>query len=276
MSCDEKPLNPSDKTDEGNTDQPIFEDQLPQFTAVASFYDKLMTGVPYEEWVRYLRKLIRKLDTNVHTVLDLACGTGNVSEILYDQGFEVQGVDISPEMIKVAREKAQNKHFSIPYHIQDAAELSLEKHDFDLCVSLFDSLNYILDPNKMQNVMNRVFDHLRNGGLFIFDMNSMYALENGFFDQQNLYEDDPVRYVWRSEFNPDTRICRIRMHFIVNDGSGEKEFRETHIQYAYREEEVREMLLKAGFRELQTFHRYTFKPVNPITDRIFYASRKPK
>ncbi len=275
MSCDEKPLHHSDKTDEGNIDQQYLEAQLLQFTAVASFYDKLMTGVPYEEWILYLRKMIRKLETKVHTVLDLACGTGNVTEILYDQGYDVQGVDISSEMIKVARKKAQNKHYSIPYHVQDASELSLEKRDYDLCVSFFDSLNYILDPNKLQNAMKRVFDHLRKGGLFIFDMNSIYALENGFFDQENSYEDDPVRYVWRSEFNPDTRICRIRMHFIVNEGTEEKEFRETHIQYAYREEEVREMLLIAGFRELQTFHRYSFKPVNPLTDRIFYACHKP-
>lgn len=249
--------------------------QHPQFTAVASYYDELMTGVPYRDWVHYLQKMIRKLNTQVHSVLDLACGTGNLSEILYEQGFDVQGVDISQDMIDIARHKAQEKHYTITYHIQDASELSLEKRDFDVCVSLFDSLNYILDPIMLQNAIRRVFDHIRKGGLFIFDMNSLYALESGFFDQENLYEDDPVRYIWRSEFNPDSRICRIRMRFIVKEGKEEREFRETHIQYAYREEEVREMLLNAGFRELNSYHRYTFKPVHPLTDRIFYACRKP-
>jgi SAM-dependent methyltransferase len=247
-----------------------------QFEGVAPYYDQLMQGVPYEKWVQYLEQLIRRFQVEVHTVLDLACGTGNVSEILANRGYTVWGVDISSHMIQAAMEKAKRCRLPIHYEVQDASSLSLSNTNFDLCVCLFDSLNYILDPHNLALTFQNVYDHLRPGGLFIFDINSYYALENGFFDQDNMLDDEPLKYIWKSSFDSSTKTCSVHMRFIIKDHDGkETVFYETHFQHAYGFTEILNMLDSSGFQNIQSFHRYTLRPVNAYSDRIFFACKKP-
>ena len=248
----------------------------PAFTEIAPHYDALMRGVPYKQWARYLDRLLSYRRAKPRRVLDLACGTGNVTELLAARGGDVVGVDVSAPMVEVARRKAEQKGLPIRYFVQDAAELDLPGPPFDLCVSFFDSLNYIAEPARLEMAVQRVFAHLAPGGLFIFDINSEFALENGFFDQVNTYTNDRLRYVWRSEYDSETRLCHIHMRFFLRERNGvDREFRETHVQFAYREGELREMLRRAGFAEIETFHAYTFKPVSATTDRIFFIAQRP-
>jgi SAM-dependent methyltransferase len=208
-------------------------------------------------------------------ILDLACGTGNVSEILAREGFTVVGVDIAPAMIAEARRKAAEHKLPLVYYVQDAAELQLPTQDFDLCISLFDSLNYILQPERLASAIQRVAAHLRPGGLFIFDLNSEFALKNRFFDQDNLRTDERLRYDWDSDYLPGSRLCYIRMRFWVREENGlDRTFEETHWQFAYREDEIRAMLDAAGFREIETYHAYTLRAPQRTSDRIFYVARK--
>lgn len=255
--------------------------ESPQFTAVAPHYDVLMREVPYREWVAYLEELLERRGfahggtTSPLRVLDLACGTGNVAQILAGRGCEVVGVDLSEGMVEAARRKAARRDLPIRYYVQDAAELELPGPPFDLCVCLFDSLNYILEPARIARAMERVHAHLRPGGLFIFDINSAYALEHGFFAQDNLHSSDRLRYVWRSDYDPATRLCHVAMRFFLRERTGvDREFRETHVQFAYREDELRDMLSLTGFTALETFHAYTFQPVRPTTDRIFFVAQR--
>jgi ubiquinone/menaquinone biosynthesis C-methylase UbiE len=247
------------------------------FTTIAPYYDMLMRDVPYQSWVRYVQRLLEARRVCPRRVLDLACGTGNVAEILATLGYEVVGVDISAPMIAEARRKTAQRGLSIIYHVQDAAELNLSGPPFDLCLSLFDSLNYIIEPVRLFRAIQRVHQHLHQNGWFIFDINSVFALEKHLFDQENLDANARLRYIWRSEYDPQTRLCHIHMRFILHeDKEGiDHEFRETHVQFAYREEEIREMLEQAGFDQIETYHAYTLKPVHPTTDRIFFIARRP-
>src|SRR5690242_9916389 len=93
------------------------------FTNVAPLYDALMTGVPYTEWVAYLHELLETRQARPHHVLDLACGTGNVTELLAQEGYQMTGVDIAPAMIAAAKRKAVAHRLPIDYFVQDAAEL---------------------------------------------------------------------------------------------------------------------------------------------------------
>jgi ubiquinone/menaquinone biosynthesis C-methylase UbiE len=246
------------------------------FQLVAPYYDTIMRDVPYKEWMRYLVRLLKYREHRGKRVLDLACGTGSVSELLAASGIDVVGVDLSEGMIEAAKRKAARKKLGIEYHVQDAAHLDLPGPPFDLCVSLFDSLNYILSPEQLQEAMNRVFAHLSPRGLFIFDINSAFALENSFFDQDNLESTDKLRYVWRSSYDPNTRLCTVAMRFFHRQRNGiDGEFREMHVQFAYREEELMEMLKVAGFERIETFHAYSMHPVHSTTDRIFFIAQKP-
>jgi ubiquinone/menaquinone biosynthesis C-methylase UbiE len=248
-----------------------------QFTAIAPHYDNLMRSVPYRHWVRYLDDLLKVRKLKPKRILDLACGTGNVSEILARQGYEVVGVDVAAPMIEQAQRKAAKNGQSIAYYVQDAACLDLPAPPFDLCVSLFDSLNYVLDATALERICARVYAHLRPGGLFIFDINSVFALENNFFDQDNMETNDRLRYVWRSEYDPATRLCQVSMRFFLRSKEGvDEEFRELHEQFAYEEDELRIMLMRAGFINISTYHAYTLRPVKATTDRIFFIAQRPE
>ncbi|HLK61640.1 MAG TPA: class I SAM-dependent methyltransferase [Chthonomonadaceae bacterium] len=246
-----------------------------QFQAIAPLYDTLMYGVPYDEWVQYLGKLLHERHATPRHILDLACGTGNVTERLAHLGYAMTGVDIAPGMIASARSKAKAQRLEIAYHIQDAAELDLPGQKFDLCISLFDSLNYITDPTRLALAMERVALHLSRGGLFIFDLNTEFALKNRFFDQDNLGSGEALRYDWKSEFFPDTRLCRVRMRFWYPQEDGtDRAFEEIHWQYAYRTDEILAMLQQAGFDDITTYQAYTFRAPGRASDRIFYIARK--
>jgi ubiquinone/menaquinone biosynthesis C-methylase UbiE len=245
------------------------------FVAVAPLYDALMYGVPYRDWIVYLRDLLEVRHAHPRHVLDLACGTGNVSELLRAEGFDVTGVDIAPGMIAEAKRKAAERNLSIAYFVQDAAELDLPGRRFDLCVSLFDSLNYIVDPERLAQAMLRVAAHLTRSGLFIFDLNTEFALRNHFFDQDNLDTQERLRYDWDSDYFPRTRLCRVRMRFWYREENGqERAFEEVHWQYAYRAEEIMAMLNAAGFDEIATYQAYTLRAPGRTADRIFYVARK--
>lgn len=246
-----------------------------QFGDVAPHYDLLMQGVPYTAWMLYLRKLLGVWKVAPRTVLDLACGTGNVTELLHEEGYDVIGADIAEGMIAQARIKAQEKGLPIAYYIQDAAELDLEKRRFDLCVSLFDSLNYILEPSRLQMAFERVYAHLNAEGLFIFDLNTDFALKNQFFDQDNIHSSEPLKYDWRSVYYPKTNRCKIDMQFAYGLESGEiLQFKEVHWQYAYSTSQIAEMLSAAGFSLYEMYQAYTLRPPSPTSDRIFYVAKK--
>ena len=247
------------------------------FTVVAPYYDLLMRDVPYRAWVRYLHQLLGHRGMRARRVLELACGTGTVAEMLAREGFDVAGVDLSEAMIAAARRKAAERALAIRYYVQDAAEMRVPEGPFDLCVSLFDSLNYITVPARLEASIRRVYEHLRPGGLFIFDVNSAFALKNGFFDQENLNSSDRLRYVWRSEYDSETSLCRVHMRFFWRNAEGvDEEFREEHVQYAYLEEELLDMLEDTGFSNVEAFHAYSFLPVRNTTDRIFFAASRPE
>ena len=202
-----------------------------------------------------------------------------MSEILASHGFEVAGVDISPEMIEVARAKKS----SVDYHVQDIAELDLRCHSerseesrrrFDLAVCLFDSLNYITDPNRAALAIKRVGDHLVPGGVCVFDINTVYALAHRFFDQASLSSEHYPRYVWNSHYDHETRICRVDMMFEVVENGEPKQFREVHYQRGHSIEELTQWLIDGGFEFAELYHAYKFRKPTRRSDRVFFVARK--
>ncbi|MHB9038779.1 MAG: class I SAM-dependent DNA methyltransferase [Armatimonadota bacterium] len=240
-----------------------------QFKRIAAYYDDLMAGVPYNLWVKYIEGLLKRIDYVPRTVLDVACGTGNVSELFADKGYDVVGADIAPDMIEVAK----SKKGGVEYHVQDMVDLDLDGRKFDLAISLFDSLNYITDPNRLAQAIKRVGEHLVDGGVFIFDVNTEYALSHHFFDQANLASHHFPNYVWNSDYDNATRICTVNMTFRVIEDGENVEFKEVHLQRAHSLEELTTMLIDAGFEVLDVFHAYKFRRPTRRSDRVFYVAK---
>jgi SAM-dependent methyltransferase len=242
---------------------------MTQFSLIAKHYDDLMAGIPYRRWVIYVEEILDRMNCHPATVLDLACGTGNVSEILASHGFEVVGVDISPEMIEAARAKRGR----VEYYVQDMAGLDLGRK-FDLAVCLFDSLNYVTDPDRLARGIKRIGQHLNPGGVFIFDINTVYALAHRFFDQASLSPDRYPKYVWNSYYDHETRICRIDMLFEVIENGESRQFKEVHYQRGHTIEELTQWLVEGGFEVVDIFHAYKFRKPTRHSDRVFFVARK--
>ncbi len=258
--------------------------EAPAFSLLPRYYDTLMKDVPYRMWVSYIVDLLRRLDSafRFHRILELACGTGTVALEFARKGCQVVGVDIMEGMVEVAREKAQKMGLTkrARFYAQDIAELHLpDEPPFDLALCLFDSLNYITDPTKLAQVFVRTFAHVRSGGYFVFDLNSEFALREHLFDQDNLDEDEEqttLYYFWRSEYDPQKRLCRVDMWFAAKEERGDwRRFREVHWQRAYTMEEVHQMATAAGWQWVKVLDAYSYQPPHPESERWYFVLRRP-
>lgn len=161
----------------------------------AYVYDELMKDAPYEKWLMILTAKLEQYGIGGRKVLDLACGTGEMTVELAQHGFEVTGVDLSDEMLLVANEKAVKLGLSIPLFQQNMAELE-GLGQFD-CVTIFcDSLNYLRDEEDIVKTFSRVHEHLKEGGLFLFDVHSIYKMEEIFRDNTFAVNGEEVSYIW--------------------------------------------------------------------------------
>ncbi len=248
------------------------------FVSIAPYYDILMRDIPYASWKRYVYELVaaegkREILAPNARILDLACGTGTLALMVAADGYNVTGVDISAEMIEEARRKLSATELPAEFVVQDAASLDVGEQVYALCFSLFDSLNYVTDPEDLQEAFRRVHKALVGNGLFVFDLNTPFALRARMFDQHELGKDAPIRYVWTSSFDEATSLCTVRMDFWVDRADGEVEhISETHVQRAYEDEDITSMLAEAGFARISAYHAYTFAKPTPRTDRVFYAA----
>ncbi|MFO7948108.1 MAG: class I SAM-dependent methyltransferase [Armatimonadota bacterium] len=239
-----------------------------EFDDVADHYDRLMSDVPYHRWVDYVELLLQRWDHQPETVLDLACGTGKVGSEFLKRGYSGMGVDLSEPMVRYC--KTQDP--SLPALVADASALGIADQQFDLVVSLYDSLNYILKPKALAEAIAEAYRVLNSGGLFIFDMNTIRALSAGLFNQSNLDSNAPLRYSWEAHWDRRRRICRVDMIYYWDGDDGQKHFRETHYQRAYEKEQILTMLEMAGFSDYEALTGYTFRPLTSGADRAYYIA----
>jgi SAM-dependent methyltransferase len=202
-------------------------------------------------------------------VLDLACGTGNVTAELLRRGYQVEGADSSRAMLAVARRKLGS---AVRLHRQDARNLRLPGPPFDACVCLFDSLNYLLDARDLRRAFAAVARHLQPGGTFVFDVNAIRALRTGMFDQTGTGRDPSLEYEWHSAWDPAARLCTIEMEFRVRDRQGMRLFHETHVQRGYALEEIETALRAAQLAVLGVFDAFTTRPPTEVSDRYHFIA----
>lgn len=238
------------------------------FNAIAPFYDELMASVPYHIWVSYYELLLAQMEAEPASILDVCCGTGNVTEILAGKGFEMAGVDLSEPMICEAQRKAKAMGLNIEYQACDAAAFDFGRK-FDAAFSFFDSFNYITDLGHLSKAIGRVAAHLKPGATFVFDLNTAYAFEKKMFDQVDTRKKARVKYKWVGKYDPKTRVIRVAMDF---EHVGTK-FHEEHVQRAHTEDEMTAMLVDHGFGDIEFFDSYTLDPPMPTSDRVHCICR---
>lgn len=248
---------------------------MSSYRFLAGCYDRLTYDVDYAAWAAYIEKHFARNSLPGRTVLDLACGTGSLTRQLALRGYELIGVDQSPEMLSEAAEKNRGIAPIEPMFLCQ----SMEKLDLygtiDACVCCLDSVNYVTDPKKLARAFGRVHLFLMPGGLFLFDVNSPEKLE-GLDGQVFLDETEDAYCVWRAEFSRRSRVCSYFMDiFRLDEASGRWDRgEELHRERAYTVEELTAMLEQAGFRDVRTYGDLKLRPPKPGEQRIFFTARK--
>ncbi|MFY0803702.1 class I SAM-dependent DNA methyltransferase [Peribacillus frigoritolerans] len=241
----------------------------------AYVYDELMKDAPYEKWLMILTAKLEQYGIGGKKVLDLACGTGEMTVELAQHGFEVTGVDLSDEMLLVANEKAVKLGLSIPLFQQNMAELE-GLGQFD-CVTIFcDSLNYLRDEEDIVKTFSRVHEHLKDGGLFMFDIHSLYKMEEIFCDHTFAVNGEEVSYIWDCFPGEEPYSVEHDLSFFVRDDESGlyDRFDELHYQRTYPVEQYKKWLEQAGFTVSEILADLEEAPLVTETERILFVASK--
>ncbi len=244
------------------------------YHALAFSYDRLTDDVDYRAVVDFYFKLLAREKLEPETAVDLACGTGSVAVLLAERGLKVTAVDMSPEMLCVADQKAQNLPNKPTFVCQKLQQLHLPKA-VDLAVCALDSMDYITNPDDCKKAISRVYKALNPGGCFIFDVNTPEKLR-AMDDQIFLDEDDDVFCLWRGEFDEETNICTYGMDLFQRKGASWERSYEEHREYAYSAEMLVGYLKAAGFTHIEVFADRALCPPRNGEQRIYLKARKGK
>lgn len=239
---------------------------------LAQSYDRLTNDVSYEAVVDFYNEILKREGVRPRTAVDLACGTGSVAILLARQGLQVTAVDMAPDMLTVAWQKAENMENPPMFVCQPLQELCLPR-GVDLAVCALDSLDYLTEPEDCRKAIRRVYKALNPGGIFIFDVNTPEKLR-AMDGQVFLDEDDDVYCVWRGEFDEKTNICSYGMDLFQRDGQNWHRSFEEHREYAYSEAQLREYLQAAGFRKIEVYADRKFASPAAGEQRIYFKARK--
>ena len=248
---------------------------MSSYESLALRYDALTADVDHNAWADYLEKHFSRSPIPIHTVLDLACGTGALTCLLAQRGYEMIGVDLSAEMLSVASEKARDLTGVIPpmFLQQPMEELDLYG-TIDACVCCLDSVNYVTRPAQLERAFARVHLFLMPGGIFVFDINTpekLRALDGQVF----LDETEDAYCVWRAEYSKRRRVCTYAMDLFFRQANGLwRREEEVHEERAYAPEELTELLRAAGFTHIQQYGDRKLRHPKPGEGRIFFAARK--
>lgn len=239
------------------------------YTCFASYYDRLTGNVAYAERARYFDELIKKNIDHVGLLLDLACGTGSLSAELIALGYDVIGVDGSAEMLSVAASKVSSGLFLC----QDMTALNLYG-TVDVTVCALDSINHVTSAKAVQAVFDRVTMFTAPGGLFVFDVNTVYKHREVLGDNTFFYENDDCCCVWRNAYEEKQHIVNIGLDFFVKDGEIYRRESESFRERAYATAELAEFIRHAGLELVALYEGDTFDAPGDKTQRLVYVTRK--
>lgn len=243
------------------------------YTGFAEVYDMFMDNVPYEEWNTYLTGLLREYGINEGVVLELGCGTGKMTRLLAKSGYDMIGIDNSEEMLEIAMASGQEED-EILYLQQDMRELELYG-TARAVVSICDSMNYILEEEDLLEVFRRVNTYLDPGGIFIFDMNTIYKYQELLGETTICENREEGSFIWDNYYDEEEQINQYDLTlFIREEDELYRKYEETHFQRAYEVETVKKLLEEAGMEFVAAYDAFTHESVKPDSERIYMIARE--
>lgn len=266
------------------------------YSDFAGVYDELMDNVPYEFWCENIAALIEQygvsrpagenrsggegnsetenlLVSERNLVVDLGCGTGTLTRLLHEKGYDMIGVDNSPEMLGIAMEKNAGDG-GILYLLQDMRELELYS-TVGTVLSVCDSLNYLLEEEELLQVFRLVNNYLYPGGLFLFDFNTVYKYSQIIGDTVIAESREDCSFIWENYYHAQEEIneCDLTV-FVQEDGEHFRRFVENHLQRGYTPQTMRNLVEQAGMRVIRLLDADTLGEVTDQSQRVYVLARE--
>ena len=244
------------------------------YTELPAFYDFLGEHPDYEKMAeRIINVYEEKGAKESGLVLDLACGTGKLACALLDKGADVIGTDLSPEMLMQARDTCMQKGHSPLLLCQDMRELDLYG-TVDVTVCATNSLNYLENEGELEKVFSLVHNFLTPGGLFFFDINSLYKFEKLYGENTYVFENEDVFCVWENQYEAEEGVCDFRLTMFEKERSGRyRRLEEEQSQTYFAEELVEKLLKKTGFELIEKAGDLEGGAVNEESADLFYVCK---
>ena len=244
------------------------------YTSFARVYDLFMDNVPYEEWCAFLCKILAQHGITDGPVLDLGCGTGKMTRLMSEQGYDMTGIDNAAEMLQIAA--MEPGEVPILYLLQDMQDLEL-----DGCVravySVCDCVNYVLDEEELQQAFSRVHEYLEEDGVFIFDVNTSYKYTKLLAENTFAESRDEGSFIWDNYYDEEERINEYDLTLFIQEGDElYRRYTETHYQRNYETETLLKLLKNAGFTDICVYDDYTDAPLCETSERAVFVAKKSK
>lgn len=245
------------------------------YTSFASVYDTFMDNIPYEEWAEYLIDLLKEYGISDGLVLDLGCGTGNMTELLATAGYDMIGVDNAEEMLEIAMEKREKSGHDILYLLQDMREFELYG-TVKAIVSICDSINYVTEEEELLEVFRLANNYLDPKGIFIFDFNTVYKYREVLGNQTIAEDREDCSFIWDNYYYEDEQINEYELSLFIreNDSDLYRKYQEMHYQKAYDLETIKVLVEESGLEYVTAFDAFTRNQPTKESERIYVVARE--
>lgn len=241
----------------------------------ASVYDVFTDGVDYSARADYICSILKNNGIESGIILDAACGTGSISCRLLEKGYDVVANDISVAMLNIAREKLITFGDRAVLVCQDMCELDLFG-TVNAAVCCLDSLNHLIEIEELADAFKSIGTFIEPGGIFIFDVNTLYKHRDILSDRTFIYEDeDDIFLAWQnSECDLDDVVQMFIDVFTKNEDGTYDRQTDYIIERAYSVETISELLCRNGFEILNVFGDMKTLPPEENEERIYFVAKK--
>ena len=237
------------------------------YSHLAKWFEYLNDDCDYENWSQYL--ILKLKGFPLTAGLDVGCGGGWFTRAFQRQGYQMTGLDVSPEMLDFAQETAMKQGVRSQYLLGDISKLKLPQR-FDFAMAINDCINYI-PKTKLRAALKNVRGGLKKGGIFLFDISSKKKIEGKIANTVSVDDRDDVTYLSFNREETDGVTMEVTLFAKRADGAFDR-LDETHRQYIYEEEEICSALVECGFDVLEVEgHLGTDKTT---ADRITFLAQK--
>ena len=241
------------------------------YNKFSELYDLLTFDIDYEKYSENINNIIKNKSGQAKNLLEIGCGTGNLTKELASYGYNILAFDNSSEMLNIAFPKLIELE-NVNLVMQDMYKFDYSQYKFDVIVTLLDVINYIRDEQKLEKLFSNIFEGLNFDGLFIFDINSENKLKHVLGNNTYVYEKDNVFYTWENTLEGD--LVYFDLNFFVKNGKTYERVKETQIERYYSISFIENLLTKIGFQNIEYFDEDTGKGITDQSQRILFKAEK--